>query len=130
MEDIDFNFKTDNLSKNNPEKGVIVKFHRFIVKKKPLNEGGVVSSRGECSESRSLCDRIHEILKDANERKNMEFGLKEIVAILRQGGFDGEDKERAEGIQIFLNRPWGPKIILDFIDSYLQTLKYPSVFSH
>merc|ERR1712083_281066 len=42
MEDIDFNWKTNNLSRSHPTKGLIVKCKRYVGTKKPIKEGGVV----------------------------------------------------------------------------------------
>merc|ERR1712242_371626 len=41
-EDIDFNWKTDKLSRSHATKGLIVKCKRYVGTKKPIKEGGVV----------------------------------------------------------------------------------------
>ena len=115
-------------AKKNPEEGVIVKFHRFIVKKKFFEKGGVVPSG---SESRSLLLSIHDTLKDVNEHQDFELGLEEIRALLELSWVDLEERKRAEQIKSPLELPLEPKQKLYVIDDNLDVyFKYPRVLSH
>ena len=115
MEDIDFNFKTNDLSKNNPEDGVILKFNRFMVKKKWLEKGGVVPSNDV--DSRSLCDKVLDVLKGVNDSESGLRNIQEILATAINNG--GQDMTKANKIQHFLDSNHEPKVKLESLERAL-----------
>ena len=126
MEDIDFNLRTNDLSKVNLEDGVIVKFHRFMVMKKWLDEGGVMPTNVD---KYSVTDEIHKLLKEANAKKiSFENCFKKVKSTLNDGHNFGEDKERADRIKRFLDVKCEPETSLQIMDNLLQDYKYPPVF--